>query len=93
MPVRIGNHRIDYTDPGYQISRVRVSKKAGEEYESDHAYFATLEGAAKAVLERMMGDNLRADRENVETMRDLIVAVVDARDEVCEAIKAGGLVA
>lgn len=91
MEITIGKHRLGYDGAGYTISRIVKHRTTGEETQTAHAYFASLEGAAKALLERMMGDNLRADRGNVESLRDLIVAVADARDEVCEAVKGGGL--
>lgn len=86
MEIRVGKHNLTYDGSAFQISRVTKAKKTGEEYQTDHAYYSRLDRALTALLDRVSGDNLRADRPEVTTLRELLVAVEDARVAVVEAV-------
>lgn len=86
MSITIGKHRLSVNGDGYQITRVRKSKKDGNEYESDYAYYATCEAAVRAIIERMIGDHVAAGL--VEDAKGLIVAIQEAQDTAVKSVTA-----
>ena len=90
MKINVGNHRLSHDGTSYQLTRVSKSKKDGSDYLSDYAYYARLDRAVLALLERVMGEGKRQDAETVATLRHLIAAVEDARVAVVEAVGTRG---
>ena len=86
MELTIGKHKLGMDGPSYQVSRVATHRKTGEQYQTDYLYYSSLDGAARSLLERMVGDGLREDRPEVVDVKSLIAVLDESRAAVMAAL-------
>lgn len=84
--MRVGNHAVRPDNVGWVVVTVKIkgedSKDAGEEYDSDPAYYARFDQALRTLLDRCVKDEITPTTslsEAVATVAHLYATIGDSK--------------